>query len=208
MASVEVISVGTRRFWNLFRALPADIRKLAEKNYQLWCEDQNHPSLHFRRLKGNEDRYTVRIGDHYRALGGAHLGNHGLGLDRYPFGLRPARWFELTNSYPKEAWQGQYQPPFRRTAETRLNIPPVPQDPATRVRVAVEREFARRLTDVLHVSTYWGYERKITREFVEPIVREMARLLGWDEEYVRRQVAAGGITDDGDLTAGHAVPQN
>lgn len=69
-----MISVGTRRFWNLFRALPADIRKLAEKNYQLWCEDQNHPSLHFRRLKGNEDRYTVRIGDHYRALGGRTSG--------------------------------------------------------------------------------------------------------------------------------------
>jgi CO/xanthine dehydrogenase Mo-binding subunit len=76
------------------------------------------------------------------------------------------------------------------------------------VRAAVEREFARQLTDVLHVSTYWGYERKITREFVEPIAREMARLLGWDEEHVRRQVAAGGITDDGDLTAEHAVPQN
>jgi glycerol-3-phosphate dehydrogenase len=77
-----------------------------------------------------------------------------------------------------------------RTAETRLNIPPVPQDPATRVRVAVEREFARRLTDVLHISTYWGYERKITRDFIEPIAREMAGLLGWDDAAIEWQISS------------------
>jgi len=35
----------------------------------LWRQDPNHPSLHFRHLKGSDDRVTVRIGDHYRALG-------------------------------------------------------------------------------------------------------------------------------------------
>ena len=62
-------SVATRRFWELFDALPYDIQELAVKNYQLWQRDPNHPSLHFRRLKGNHDRFTVRVGDHYRALG-------------------------------------------------------------------------------------------------------------------------------------------
>jgi hypothetical protein len=64
-----VKSVATRRFWNLFSALPSDVQNLAVKNYQLWRENPSHPSLHFRRLKGSEDRFTVRIGDHYRALG-------------------------------------------------------------------------------------------------------------------------------------------
>ena len=62
-------SFATRRFWHLLHALPADIQKLAARNYGLWLQDPSHPSLHFRRLKGSEDRYTVRVGDHYRALG-------------------------------------------------------------------------------------------------------------------------------------------
>ena len=39
------------------------------KNYRLWRDDPHHLSLRFRRLKGSPDRVTVRIGDHYRALG-------------------------------------------------------------------------------------------------------------------------------------------
>ena len=62
-------SVATRRFWDLFHALPAEIQALAVKNYHLWQANPNHPSLHFRRLQGSEDRFTVRIGDHHRALG-------------------------------------------------------------------------------------------------------------------------------------------
>ena len=62
-------SVATRRFWVLFEALPADVQQLAVKNYELWRRDPNHPSLHFRRLRGSTDRFTIRIGDHYRALG-------------------------------------------------------------------------------------------------------------------------------------------
>lgn len=62
-------SVATRRFWNLFHQLPTEVQELAVKNYKLWRQEPSHPSLHFRRLKGSEDRFTVRIGDHYRALG-------------------------------------------------------------------------------------------------------------------------------------------
>lgn len=62
-------SFATRRFWDLFHALPGEVQKLAIKNYHLWRSDPNHPSLHFRRLQGNADRYTIRVGDHYRALG-------------------------------------------------------------------------------------------------------------------------------------------
>jgi hypothetical protein len=50
-------------------ALPAAVQKLAIKNYQLWQQNSGHPSLRFRRVAGSEDRFTIRIGDHYRALG-------------------------------------------------------------------------------------------------------------------------------------------
>ena len=67
MASSVVKSVATRRFWDLFRNLPEDIKALAVKNYHLWRTNPTHPSLHFRRMQGS-DRLSVRIGDHYRAL--------------------------------------------------------------------------------------------------------------------------------------------
>ena len=62
-------SVATRRFWELFRALPVDVQKLTVKNYRLWCQNRNHPSLRFRLLQGSKNRFTIRIGGHYRPLG-------------------------------------------------------------------------------------------------------------------------------------------
>ena len=62
-------SVATRRFWELFDALPGEVQRLAVRNYHLWRRDPHHPSLHFRRLRGSADRFSVRVGDHYRALG-------------------------------------------------------------------------------------------------------------------------------------------
>jgi len=69
VATAQVNSVATRRFWDLFHALSPEIQKLAVKNYELWRRDPHHPSLHFRRLQGSQDRFSVRVGDHYRALG-------------------------------------------------------------------------------------------------------------------------------------------
>ena len=46
-----------------------EIQNLAVKNYRLWRRDPHHPSLHFRRLQGSTDRFTVGLGSHYRALG-------------------------------------------------------------------------------------------------------------------------------------------
>jgi glycerol-3-phosphate dehydrogenase len=74
-----------------------------------------------------------------------------------------------------------------RTALTPLNVLPIPVDP---VRVAVEREFARRLYDLLYVSTYWGYEQPLKRLWVEPLARQMASLLSWDENEVMEELAA------------------
>jgi hypothetical protein len=69
VAAADVNSIATRRFWDLFHALPPEIQKLAVKNHKLWLRDPHHRSLHFRRLQGSQDRFSVRIGDHYRALG-------------------------------------------------------------------------------------------------------------------------------------------
>jgi glycerol-3-phosphate dehydrogenase len=56
------------------------------------------------------------------------------------------------------------------------------------IRIAVEREFARRLSDYLFVSTYRGYEQPLTREYLEPLARQMGALLGWSEEAINRAV--------------------
>ena len=57
------------RFWHMFKNLPVDIQRLAVKNYHLWQANPSHPSLRYRRLEGRENLETVRIGDHYRAIG-------------------------------------------------------------------------------------------------------------------------------------------
>ena len=54
------------RFWALYDALPADIRALADRNFDLLKADPHHPSLHFKKLG---EHWSVRIGLHYRALG-------------------------------------------------------------------------------------------------------------------------------------------
>lgn len=54
------------RFWTLYRALPEQIQRLADKNFALLKSDLRHPSLHFKRIG---ELLSVRVSDHYRALG-------------------------------------------------------------------------------------------------------------------------------------------
>ena len=53
-------------FWSLYSELPADIRELADKNYELLKTNPRHPSLQLKRI---EELWSVRVGQHYRALG-------------------------------------------------------------------------------------------------------------------------------------------
>jgi hypothetical protein len=62
-------SRATRRFWKLYQGLPEHVQRLAVKNYRLWHDNQQHPSLDFKRLAGSGERFSIRVGDHYRALG-------------------------------------------------------------------------------------------------------------------------------------------
>ena len=53
------------KFWELYGALPAEVRELADKNYERLKSDPRHPSLHLKKIG---DLRSVRVGAHHRAL--------------------------------------------------------------------------------------------------------------------------------------------
>ena len=55
-------------FWKHYRALPAEIRDLADKNFALLKLSPAHPSLHCKKIKGRESLWSARVGRDYRAL--------------------------------------------------------------------------------------------------------------------------------------------
>jgi hypothetical protein len=57
----------TPEFWELYRNLPREVRKLARKNYQIWCDEPLYPSLNFKKI--GHEKWSARIGIHYRAVG-------------------------------------------------------------------------------------------------------------------------------------------
>lgn len=57
------------RFWQYYKRLPADIQRLADKNYRLLKLDPLHPSLHFKKVGTRRQLWSVRVGLNYRALG-------------------------------------------------------------------------------------------------------------------------------------------
>ena len=56
-------------FIALFAKLPERIQRLARKNYRVWVEDTQHPSLEFKRVGVKSAVYSVRVGIGWRALG-------------------------------------------------------------------------------------------------------------------------------------------
>ena len=56
------------RFWRHYRQLPKPVQELADKNYALLQADPRHPSLHFKKVGRTRQLWSVRVGDHYRAL--------------------------------------------------------------------------------------------------------------------------------------------
>lgn len=57
------------RFWQHYNLLPYSVQQLADKNYVLLREDSWHPSLHFKKVGKQKQLWSIRVGDHYRALG-------------------------------------------------------------------------------------------------------------------------------------------
>ena len=54
-----------KHFWELYCSLPAEIRQLADKNFELLKKDANHPSLHFKKVG---KFWSARVGIGHRAL--------------------------------------------------------------------------------------------------------------------------------------------
>ena len=61
----EPRSAPFRSFWKLYAELPAEVQRLADKQFSLFVETPRHASLGFAR-KGNV--YTVEIGRSHRAI--------------------------------------------------------------------------------------------------------------------------------------------
>ena len=76
------------------------------------------------------------------------------------------------------------------TAEAGFPPEELPADRRARIRFAVERDWARRLVDLLLVSTGWGYEQQWTRARLEPWAREMGALLGWDAARLEEEIGS------------------
>ena len=59
----------TRRFRDLFAALPAQIRQQARDAYQLFRQNSAHPGLHFKQVHADPPIYSARVGIGYRVVG-------------------------------------------------------------------------------------------------------------------------------------------
>ena len=56
----------SRAFWESYAKLPASVRVLADKRFELFEQDPRHPSLQFKKV----GRYwSARISQGYRAVG-------------------------------------------------------------------------------------------------------------------------------------------
>lgn len=56
-------------FRKFFDALPKAIQVKANKQFQLLKMDIKYPSLHFKKVAGQEGRWSVRVDANYRVLG-------------------------------------------------------------------------------------------------------------------------------------------
>lgn len=56
-------------FWRAHAKLDAPTRAAAKRAYHLFLENPAHPSLRFKKLGGFANAWSVRINEHYRAVG-------------------------------------------------------------------------------------------------------------------------------------------
>ncbi len=57
------------RFWRHYRALPEQVKRVADRNFKQLKANPYHPSLHFKKVGRRKQLWSVRVGEHYRALG-------------------------------------------------------------------------------------------------------------------------------------------
>lgn len=62
-------SVTSRKFRELFTALPLSVQLTARRSYRLFLLEPQHPGLRFKKIDPEQNVWSVRIGLGYRALG-------------------------------------------------------------------------------------------------------------------------------------------
>ena len=62
-------SIALPSFWRAFGSLDAEVQAQARLAYAKFMTDPGHPSLHFKKLRGSQDCWSVRVNDHYRSVG-------------------------------------------------------------------------------------------------------------------------------------------
>lgn len=58
----------TKNFISLFNKLPERVQKTARKNYSLWKDNPQHPSLEFKKVHTTDPLYSIRVGIGWRAV--------------------------------------------------------------------------------------------------------------------------------------------
>jgi hypothetical protein len=64
-----LISLARPSFWQAYARLDPRVKTAARRAYQLFAENPDHPSLRFKKLQGYANVWSVRINEHYRAVG-------------------------------------------------------------------------------------------------------------------------------------------
>lgn len=59
---------------------------------------------------------------------------------------------------------------------------------AAQIVFAARKEFVQHLTDLMFISTYWGYEQRWSASLLEPFARELGQHLNWDDKSVRAEI--------------------
>ena len=77
----------TKRFRQMFQALPDPIQEQAKDAYRLFLANPHDPSVRFKQIK-SKPLYSARVGEQYRAVAVAQ------GDDLYWFWIGPHREYE------------------------------------------------------------------------------------------------------------------
>jgi hypothetical protein len=64
-----MISRTTRRFRELFGALPARVQRQVKQSYRLFRDNPAHPGLHFKQVHADPPTFSARVSISYRAVG-------------------------------------------------------------------------------------------------------------------------------------------
>ena len=64
-----MISHITLKWKRLYKKLPSEIRLIAKKQYLFFKDNQNHASLHFKKVHSIRPIYSARVTAQYRTIG-------------------------------------------------------------------------------------------------------------------------------------------